>query len=64
MDVALWDLIGKKCGQPIYRVLGAYSDKVRPYEVPGQLRSPQETVETVGRMRSEGYSGSRSGSIR
>ena len=56
VDVALWDLIGKKCGQPIYRILGAYTDRVRPYASLGQLRSPQETVETVRRMRSEGYS--------
>ena len=32
IDIALWDIIGKSTGQPIYKLLGAgYRDKVRPY---------------------------------
>jgi L-rhamnonate dehydratase len=32
IDIALWDLVGKKLGQPIYKLLGgAYRDKVRAY---------------------------------
>jgi L-alanine-DL-glutamate epimerase-like enolase superfamily enzyme len=32
IDIALWDIIGKSTGQPIYKLLGAgYRDKVRAY---------------------------------
>lgn len=32
IDIALWDIVGKKIGEPIYKLLGgAYRDKVIPY---------------------------------
>lgn len=32
IDIALWDIFGKLCGQPISRLLGGrYREKVRPY---------------------------------
>ncbi|MBS1825505.1 MAG: hypothetical protein JST93_09310 [Acidobacteria bacterium] len=31
LDIALWDIIGKALGQPLYRVWGAYTSKVQPY---------------------------------
>ena len=32
IDLALWDLLGKACGQPVGRLLGGrYRDRVRPY---------------------------------
>lgn len=34
LEVALWDLIGKVCGQPLYRLWGAHSDKVPAYAAP------------------------------
>jgi len=32
LDVALWDLLGKDTGQPLWRLLGGYADKVRTYQ--------------------------------
>lgn len=31
LEVGLWDLIGKVCGQPLYKLWGAHSDKVPAY---------------------------------
>jgi D-galactarolactone cycloisomerase len=31
VEIALWDAIGKKAGMPIYKMLGAYQDKVKAY---------------------------------
>lgn len=32
IDIALWDLLGKSCGQPVSRLLGGrYRERVRPY---------------------------------
>ena len=31
LDVALWDISGKACGQPVWRLLGGYRDKVLAY---------------------------------
>lgn len=31
LDVALWDLCGKACGEPVWRLLGGYRDQVPAY---------------------------------
>ncbi len=32
LDIALWDLMGKACGQPVARLLGGvYRDRIKPY---------------------------------
>lgn len=28
IDIALWDLVGKSLGEPVYKILGAYKDKI------------------------------------
>lgn len=35
VDIALWDLIGKRTGLPLYRLLGAASDRVKVYASAG-----------------------------
>ena len=32
LDVALWDILGKETGQPLWRLLGGFSDRVRTYQ--------------------------------
>jgi L-alanine-DL-glutamate epimerase-like enolase superfamily enzyme len=53
LDIALWDIMGKACGQPISRLLGGnYRRRIKPYgsmlfDEPGPLR--QRLEETVAR---------------
>jgi len=37
IDVALWDLVGKACGTPCYRLWGAYRDRLPAYAMVGWL---------------------------
>lgn len=56
IDIALWDLLGKRTGEPVYRLLGyerAYP-KV-PYASFLFGDTPQETLEKARRARSAGY---------
>ena len=49
LDVALWDLYGKSCGQPVWRLLGGYRDTVPSYaDGIGYLdQSPEEVAAEV-----------------
>src|SRR4051794_34232347 len=53
IDIALWDLMGKVCNQPVARLLGGmYRQKIKPYgsilfDEPGPLR--EKLQRTVGR---------------
>ena len=31
IEIALWDIVGKAAGQPVYKLLGAYQDKAKAY---------------------------------
>lgn len=46
LDVAVWDIIGKDTGAPLWRLLGGHSDRVRVYES-GALISPD--IDTLQR---------------
>lgn len=44
VDVALWDLVGKAAGQPVYKLLGGFRDKVPVYGSGGGLNLTQEQL--------------------
>ena len=46
IDVALWDLFGKAVGQPVYRLLGGFRDRVPVYGSGGGLNLTQEELVT------------------
>ncbi len=54
IDIALWDLMGKICNQPVARLLGgSYRDRVKPYgsilfDEPGRLREKLRDVTARG----------------
>ena len=62
IDNALWDIRGKKCGQPVYKLLGAYRDKVPAYgsimvgdDIPGGLDSPEAYARFALELVKRGY---------
>lgn len=55
MEMPLWDIVGKLAGLPVARLWGGYSDRVPAYCATAEIRSPEQRVEDVKRILSEGY---------
>ncbi|MDI6024707.1 enolase C-terminal domain-like protein [Corticibacterium sp. UT-5YL-CI-8] len=62
IDQALWDLAGRKAGMPVYKLIGAYRDKILAYgsimsgdDVPGGLSSPDDYAAYSLRLVEAGY---------
>jgi L-alanine-DL-glutamate epimerase-like enolase superfamily enzyme len=55
VDIALWDLIGKACGQPLYKLWGGGRDRVPAYASLVRLSTPSERASLVGALREEGW---------
>ena len=55
LEAALWDIIGKVCGQPVAALFGNSSKRVSVYASCGTLRPPAERAESVLALREEGF---------
>lgn len=62
IEQALWDLAGRALGQPVYKLLGGYRDKVPAYgstmcgdELPGGLSTPEEYAAFAEKLVARGY---------
>jgi len=55
VDVALWDLVGKACGQPLYKLFGGGRDRVIPYASMVALGNPEERARLAQRLSQEGW---------
>jgi L-alanine-DL-glutamate epimerase-like enolase superfamily enzyme len=55
VDVALWDLIGKACGQPLYKLFGGSRDRVIPYASMIALGTPEERARLAQSLQAEGW---------
>jgi D-galactarolactone cycloisomerase len=55
VDIALWDIIGKACGQPLYRLWGGSKDRVAAYASMVQLSTPEERADLAARLVDEGW---------
>lgn len=62
VDLALWDLAGKALGQPVYKLVGAYRDKVPAYastmcgdDLKGGLDTPEAYAAFALQCKERGY---------
>ena len=57
IDIAIWDPVGKACGQPLYKLWGGDKDRVVPYASLVKLSPPHGwaalAVHRVSRLRGE-----------
>lgn len=55
VDIALWDLIGKAAGQPLYKLWGGAKEKVPAYASMVQLSTPEARARLAAELKSEGW---------
>ena len=55
IDIALWDILGKVAGQPVYRLLGANKSTARAYFAPS-LKETALVVAEAAAAKHEGFS--------
>lgn len=56
IEAALWDLAGKYCGMPVYKMWGGYTNKMRVYASAGEILPLKERMEYVKRCIDMGFS--------
>jgi len=55
VEVALWDIVGQVCGQPVATLFGGDVDRLPVYASCGELKSPQARAESAVALRDEGF---------
>jgi L-alanine-DL-glutamate epimerase-like enolase superfamily enzyme len=55
VETALWDLVGKDAGKPVYELLGGTGEPIPAYASTGEVRAPADRIEYVDRRVSEGF---------
>jgi len=56
LEIALWDILGKWLGRPVYDLLGGpCREKIRVYASAGMNQTPERLQDEMKRYREEGY---------
>jgi L-alanine-DL-glutamate epimerase-like enolase superfamily enzyme len=57
VDAALWDAVGKRLGEPLWRLWGGYNDRLPMISIGGYYDSPVSITEEVAELRDRGVAG-------
>jgi len=55
IELALWDIIGKDAGKPVYELLGGRAEPVPAYASTGQVRPAEERIAYIEDRLAEGF---------
>lgn len=55
VDIALWDLVGKACGQPLCRLWGSAKETVTPYAAMVCLSTPEERADMAVQIKEQNW---------
>jgi L-alanine-DL-glutamate epimerase-like enolase superfamily enzyme len=55
VEIALWDIIGKACGQPLYKLWGGFRDRMPAYASFIEVGTPEQRADDVLRVSAEGW---------
>lgn len=55
VELALWDIVGKAAGLPLYKLWGAHTDQVKAYASLVEVRTPERRAEDVLALYDQGY---------
>ena len=54
VDIALWDLVGKACEKPVYKILGGHSGRIQAYAAPS-LKEPHVIARECEEFVEQGF---------
>lgn len=55
VETALWDLIGKRCGQPVSHLWGGYRDRLPVYASLAEIQPAEVELERIAALRELGF---------
>ena len=55
LEMALWDIVGKDAGKPVYELLGGTADPIPVYASTGEVQSADERIAYVEDRLAEGF---------
>jgi len=55
IDICLWDIAGKAANMPIYKLIGAYREKVRAYASGNVPRNTEDILRIGTELKNKGY---------
>lgn len=59
VEMALWDIIGKACNVPVYKLWGGFRDRVPAYASLIEVRTPERRAEDLRKIQASGWRASK-----